>query len=1016
MVSGATYQTSSNLFGVLLDSGNTNVTGALNLTLQMRACVFSNCSDANWSVNYTNSSYVSLLSLGNASYFQYKANFFTENQNYSPKLFNVSIDYTYLDTTFPMINFSESNPENNSGASGSFVVNATIAEINLANVTLNWNGTLTSFNSSDENLQNLSNESWIFTYTQTGLVVGQSYTYNISVSDYAGNTNATETRTIKGNTAPSFILVSYYPNDTDSIDPQTTINITVNISDTDNNFDSAILQWKNSTGDWNNLTMENLTEKGFYTLCNSSFATPEYEDNITFRIIANDTTGDAGISNSYTLQNFWDCTWTATTALGAVIGWDENKLIGNIIINNTGDSEYAEDECTLVFHLTHNLYTGRIYFNNWILNSVYNYYDTASIPAKSSVTIPVNASLLKEVKQEDLLITIADSLGISSTPSRNTTATIISNQAGPYLYQTITTTTSVVYLTSENFLLEGYLRNLMGSAVPNENNTAYNVSFYWELPSGLINSSGNQTVSFENLTDDDLNYNNINVGFSNLASMSSGVKNIYLYSQGYDKNGNLIMDANGDDLLTNGINISFLCYNESDGVCVTACGYTQDSDCAKEVVSVPTEETQTTSGGGGGGGATTISNEITLTSKADFEFVRGKTSEIIIPFINKNENISLTNLNFKLEGDIAKYIRISPSLFGTLRPNNEIDIHLEIISPGFITLGKQAVTLVITGMYGDKSYRERRTILLQVNDISSSDAGQLVNNSKMLIEEFKSENFNYSKVDILFDDIQTSFENLDYATLQSSFDQLSEIVNSAIESKKTISEMKDLITQAKEKGIDVSSSERILNLAELSFSRNDFTEAVARAKESQTTFAIETKGEFASVMYYLKYKTKEVALSVVFLFVISFAGYKVTKLQIIRKQIEKAKEEERILESLMRLAQRRTFIEKKMSMEEYQESMNYYEKKLSMLIEDLIELEGKRAQALKFSTNESRLRSERERVIELIKKIQKEYLKEKKIETKAYEIRFESYNKRLGQIDEAIADLEAKRAIKNKLK
>jgi len=221
-----------------------------------------------------------------------------------------------------------------------------------------------------------------------------------------------------------------------------------------------------------------------------------------------------------------------------------------------------------------------------------------------------------------------------------------------------------------------------------------------------------------------------------------------------------------------------------------------------------------------------------------------------------------------------------------------------------------------------------------------------------------------------------------------------------------------LIADAKKKGISVSGTEKILDLAELSFSRNDFTMALSRAQEARTTFALETKGEGTSIVYYLRYKTKEVVFLALFLFVIVFAGYKTTNLQIIRNKIMKLKEEQKVIESLLRLVQRRTFEEKKMSMEEYQESMNYYEKKLSQIIEELIELEGKRVQALKFTTNESRLRAERERIIGMIREIQKQYLKEKKLETKEYEIRVESYNRRLGQIDGAIATLEAKRDLK----
>src|SRR4030042_1728303 len=63
------YTTGNGVYGILADTGNTNVTGALNLTLQVRSCSLANCSNANWSAVYTNASYTSLASLTNASYF-----------------------------------------------------------------------------------------------------------------------------------------------------------------------------------------------------------------------------------------------------------------------------------------------------------------------------------------------------------------------------------------------------------------------------------------------------------------------------------------------------------------------------------------------------------------------------------------------------------------------------------------------------------------------------------------------------------------------------------------------------------------------------------------------------------------------------------------------------------------------------------------------------------------------------------------------------------------------------------
>ena len=244
---------------------------------------------------------------------------------------------------------------------------------------------------------------------------------------------------------------------------------------------------------------------------------------------------------------------------------------------------------------------------------------------------------------------------------------------------------------------------------------------------------------------------------------------------------------------------------------------------------------------------------------------------------------------------------------------------------------------------------------------------------------------------------------------------MKEIVESALEAKETIAEMEALIALGKEKGIDVSGSERILKLAILSLERNEFMEALSRVKESQVTYALEVKGEIGSFSYYIKNKPKEISLSALFLILFAFTTFKVTQMQLLRNKIKKLKNEEKLFQQLMKVVQNEVFFKKTMSIEEYETSMKYYETRLSEVIEGLIECENKRIHALRFSSGQTRLKQERERLIELIKGLQKEYLKEGKIETKAYELRLESYNKRLGAIDEQFANLEAKQAMRKKV-
>ncbi|MCF7900554.1 hypothetical protein K9K77_03525 [Candidatus Babeliales bacterium] len=995
------YTTGEGVYGVFSDGSSTN---SLNLTFQFTTCSLNDCSDANYSTIYTDATSSDLSSLNNASYFQYKATFFTQNQNYTPYLFNATIDYTYLDETFPLIDFVNPTPTNNSEASGSFVINVSITEENLKNVTYNWDGTRTTFNSTNESLTDLSNGNWIFTYTQTGLVVGQSYTYNVSISDYAGNTNSTDTRTINGNTAPTFISVSYTPNSTEDLDPDADISITINISDTDNNFDSAILQWKNSTGDYgeNNITMANTTAKSDYTILNATLPLPSYESNITFRIWTNDTAGDSAYSENYTLESFWDCTWTATSDLGAVSGWNENKFIGNITINNTGDSEHSTG-CSLDFRLTYDLLEGRIYYDGEYIK---NLIAISSLPAKSNETIQINATFLSELKQENVIITLDELRERSSQRYRNTTATLVSNQAGPYLFQSISSYPTSVYLTNENFSLNGYLRNLMGSSDVNENNSAYNVSFYWILPSGITNTSGNLSTNFTNITDNELHYNNINAGFSNLASMTSGAKTISLISYGYNLSGDLIQDANGNLNLTNSIEVSFLCYNASDGVCVTSCGYLQDSDCTAPTTT--TTPSTSSGGGGGGGGAPTES----IRTSADFQLIRGEQNEVKIVFENKDQNESLKNLTFSVSGKISKYIDIDPKQISYLGPKQQITITLKITSPTYIELGKQELTIILKGKKGVKDYTDSKKITLEIHELSVERAEEMLNESRELITQLNKANLSSDYLNKLLNESETEMNTFNLEVVRNNYNIIKEQVNYALDSMKTINELDSLIKSAEKKGIDVSESTKLLKLAKLSIERSEFEQAYSRVKDSQLTYALEVKGEFGKLSYYLKEYPGEIALGAMFLVIFSFGSYKINRLRQVKKRLKELKDEEKILNELIKVVQKECFKDKKMSMNEYETAMQEYNKKLSKVIEEMIEMETKRVHMLRFTSKSKMLKFEKEKIITLIKELQEDYMKKKKLETITFELKIGSFNKRLGEIEEKLATLEAEKTVR----
>ena len=269
------------------------------------------------------------------------------------------------------------------------------------------------------------------------------------------------------------------------------------------------------------------------------------------------------------------------------------------------------------------------------------------------------------------------------------------------------------------------------------------------------------------------------------------------------------------------------------------------------------------------------------------------------------------------------------------------------------------------------------------------------------------------ELDLALEELQVALNDFVLETVIRNHAEIKKQVGAALDSLKMLSELDDLLEEAKAKGIDVSGSDRLLKLARLSIERGEYETAFARAKEAQVTFALETKGEFGigSVVYFVKTKPLEFSLGFLFVVLFGFVTYKVGRLQLIKRKIGKLNEEEDILNELIKVVQTEAFKQKKMSMDEYREAMEQYEKKISAVVENLIDLENQRIHALKFTRAGKRFGVERDRLKELIKGLQEDYLHKQNIDERIYQIKMESYTRRIGEVDSRLAEIEAEKAL-----
>src|SRR3989344_846969 len=482
------------LFNVTINENSTTAQlslngGANNITMQ---------NNANRDFNSTNTS------LADGSYtVNYYVNDTTNNFNNTAKR-----SFT-LDTIFPTVQYVDPTSTGSTFTTlKDILVNITSVDTNLANITIqlfNSSGARIRYNTTSTSPNNIN---------YSNLADGD-YSFNATAADLTNAINSTSSRNITIDTkAPNVTLITFYLNSSDSVDPSGNLTFNATVADNRMSVGTVILQYHNGTT-WANKTMVSQGSNVYQANISLAITNQSY----AYNIYANDTVGNINLTTNATFNSFFDCTFTRTPAdLGATAGFNENKFTGNISINNTGDPDYPNNNCNLTFRLTHELTEGRVCFNNICFKPS----NTIDIAAKVNTTIKTNGSFLSEIKEETFNISISELTFRASTNHSNASISLVSTTGGPYLFQKITASPATLSLITQNFTLEGYVRNLVGDGTTN--NTAYNVTLNWTLTSDFLLRDGNTSSNFTNLSDNSLQQKPINITLNatNLPSMSAG--------------------------------------------------------------------------------------------------------------------------------------------------------------------------------------------------------------------------------------------------------------------------------------------------------------------------------------------------------------------------------------------------------------------------------------------------------------------------------------------------------------
>ncbi|MFC1733802.1 hypothetical protein ACFL6I_26175, partial [candidate division KSB1 bacterium] len=309
-----------------------------------------------------------------------------------------TVENIQVDATPPALKdaFEASDPIE-AGSTQVLKINATEATTSIDKLYLEFNLT-TNYTMTKEGSTNRYNRS---------IYIGNigTYYYRFIASDIAGNWNLTALYdfTSQDTTDPSIENISYYPNTTSGLDPGRAVNITADVLDV--LIDAVLIQYRmtNQTV-WLNASMSNVGGSTF----NGEF-TPT-EGNWTFRLWANDTSGNTNISYETNLTVYSEETWTRDPAdLGTINANSNQKVaLGNITITNEAEEPYSYALTTV------NPLRTWVYFSN----------SSFTIAGGDSKIIRVNATAPVVEADYSITIFINETTGNSSVTDLNTTAVL----------------------------------------------------------------------------------------------------------------------------------------------------------------------------------------------------------------------------------------------------------------------------------------------------------------------------------------------------------------------------------------------------------------------------------------------------------------------------------------------------------------------------------------------------------------------------------------------------------------
>jgi hypothetical protein len=927
--------------------GNSVVTG--NVTLPNGTILIQNASNIsdNYFFTFNNSVLVGQYSV------LWFANDTSGNSNTGTNNFNVS------DITSPVITLNiPINGYNSSSSTVVFNITATDDALTNMNCSVTINGTINQTNSSTLNGSNTL-------FSITGFNQGD-YMWNTTCTDNSSNTNTSTTRTFTVDTStPNFFSLTTSPNTEADLDPNTNITLLANITDNITSVNTVILQYKiNNASLYTNLTGTLNSTSGLYYGIFNATSSSIYN----LRIWVNDSAGNNAYSNSINISVAYDRNWTRTpstfTPLSATFG--DNVTLGNLMINNTGD---------FVFNFT------IVSDSNATL---YNTTENFTLQPNEVKVLQVNDTASETgIKTIFLNISVNDTAAVPT--SLISTGTIVVAPGQPILIATFTTpSTETLTQTQGDTNLE-FIANLQNIGEGN----ATNVTFLLDIPDDWTVTFGSLNNSFSTLNSGVNETLSIEVTIP--SSASTGLKDVIANATGFN--------ASGTDLHT--ISTGSLIFADSVAVTVNALPSVLGIE-ATAIVPAGSSAAPSTGAGGSGGGGGGISS---INTVEIIEVVRGTKDSFPISVKNIYLDTTFTNVKLELTGFLAQYISWTPEQLNDIAYLESKDFTVWITVPSYVPESEYELSVKITGdliandpKNPSRTITETRDLILKVLDISKNELLDELTNSGQCLLDMQNAGFPTLKTAQILNNARNEIDESNTALAKTLLDEVCQKRDDAFKSDEIIQELEEKIKETQEKNILSPKAVEELELAKIAFEREDFSLALTRARDTQLTFVLETKGKI-NIIQFMREHTFRIGFVIFVLFFLLFCLWSRMRILIIKNRIKNLNKEELNILDLIREAQNEYLKKKVLSLRQFNNRVENHRKRIIVIKKIRVELRNKKAVLMDTNQEIIDIQKEKKEINHNLKFIQQKYFIKANIARPQFKDEFDSLNDRIQEIN-----------------